>query len=70
VEQNPIKEGKRRQNWSLVTPFELEVALRVAMEVERYGVQKRRIGGAALRSHREKIERDRAAAPARRKRRG
>jgi hypothetical protein len=70
VEENPVKEGKRRQRWSFVTPFDLQAAIRIAREVERLGVYKRRIGGAALRSHLEKVERDKAAALARRQRRG
>jgi len=57
VEDNPAKEGKQRQRWSLATPFDLQYALEVASQP---GPPNRRIGGAALRSQEE----------ARRKRRG
>jgi REP element-mobilizing transposase RayT len=56
VEENPIKEGKRAQHWSFVTPFESEVAERTASQGR---AAKRRIGGAALRSHQEKARRKR-----------
>lgn len=56
VEGNPSKEGKPRQRWSLVTPFDAATATSAA---QRSG-PRRRIGGAALRSQEE----------ARRKRRG
>jgi REP element-mobilizing transposase RayT len=56
VQQNPIKEGKRAQRWSLVAPFDPRMATsRRAVEAGR-----RKIGGAALKSQQE----------ARRKRRG
>ena len=32
VDQNPEKEGKRRQRWRFVVPFDLEVAERIAMQ--------------------------------------
>jgi REP element-mobilizing transposase RayT len=56
VEENPIKEGKRAQRWSFVTPFDLQVAERTA---SRGQGPKRRIGGAALRSQQEKARRKR-----------
>jgi REP element-mobilizing transposase RayT len=56
VEENPIKEGKRAQRWSFVTPFDLEEAMRIAAQGP---TPKRRIGGAALRSQREKARRKR-----------
>ncbi len=59
VEDNPLKEGKKRQTWSFVTPFDLKIAIATAQEVARLGVKKRRIGGAALRSHEEKARRKR-----------
>ena len=55
VEQNPIKEGKRVQHWSIVTPFDPST-----VQARRVEKSSRRIGGAALRS----------AEQARRKRRG
>jgi hypothetical protein len=61
AEQNPIKEGKKPQRWDFVTAFNEVAARRV-----RYRKTKRRIGGAALRSHALKMERERA----RRERRG
>jgi REP element-mobilizing transposase RayT len=45
VGQNPVKEGKKPQRWSIVTPFDLS-----ASQATRRNPQKRRIGGAALRS--------------------
>jgi hypothetical protein len=59
VENNPLKEGKKVQNWSFVTPFDLKIAIAAAQEVARLGIRKRRIGGAALRSHEEKARRER-----------
>jgi len=57
VNANPEKEGKKRQRWSLVTPFDLTVAREAALAPKE---PPRRIGGAALHSRDE----------ARRKRRG
>lgn len=54
VEQNPIKEGKNRQNWSLVTPFDLSAS----QATRRNGVKPRRIGGAALESMKLKRQRE------------
>jgi hypothetical protein len=56
VEQNPMKEGKTAQHWSLVTPFVSSTAKHMRV----VAVKRRAIGGAALRSQAE----------ARRKRRG
>jgi REP element-mobilizing transposase RayT len=52
VNDNPIKEGKRRQNWSFVVPFVEREAIRLAMEAEKARAEKpeRRIGGAALKT--------------------
>jgi hypothetical protein len=47
VEENPVKEGKRRQRWSFVTPFDLEYAEAVAPWARS---ARKRVGGAALRS--------------------
>ena len=55
VEQNPPKEGKRLQHWSMVSPFDPS-----AVQPRRVERRSRRIGGAALRS----------AGQSRRKRRG
>jgi len=60
VDLNPEREGKRRQWWSFVRPFELGVAEEIAMEP---AAAKRRVGGAALESRRERER-------ARRERRG
>lgn len=70
VEQNPLKEGKRRQTWSFVAPFELEAALRLARDVQTAPRLKRKIGGAALRSHAERLQREAGAEATRRERRG
>ena len=52
VNDNPVKEGKRRQNWSFVVPFVECEAIRIAIasEAMRAGKPARRIGGAALAS--------------------
>jgi hypothetical protein len=58
---NPEKEGKPRQHWSMVVPFDLEkVALdrAVAQRDRKPLYKKRRVGGAALRSHQERLRRD------------
>jgi REP element-mobilizing transposase RayT len=62
VAGNPLKEGKKRQNWSFVVPFEPREAIRIAISAEAMRAEEspRRIGGAALKSREE----------ARRKRRG
>jgi REP element-mobilizing transposase RayT len=54
VEQNPIKEGKKLQRWSIVTPFDAGV-----VQARRVEKSRRRIGGAALRSAEEKARRER-----------
>jgi REP element-mobilizing transposase RayT len=54
VEQNPVKEGKKPQRWSLVTPFDLSTS-----QATRRNARARRIGGAALRSVEERHRRDR-----------
>lgn len=57
VEENPVKEGKRRQHWSFVTPFDLQAALAIHRTVPPR--KPRRLGGAALRSKEEKARRER-----------
>jgi REP element-mobilizing transposase RayT len=71
VELNPEKEGKKRQHWDIVTPFDEALARRV-----KHAGIKRRIGGAALRRRQERLEREERAVReqseerARRERRG
>jgi hypothetical protein len=62
VNENPLKEGKKRQDWPFVVPFVARDAIRIAISAEatRAAQPQRRIGGAALKSREE----------ARRKRRG
>lgn len=62
VMSNPLKEGKKLQNWPFVIPFAPDEAVRMAIEAAAARAAKppRRIGGAALKSQQE----------ARRKRRG
>jgi REP element-mobilizing transposase RayT len=62
VYNNPLKEGKKRQNWSFVVPFVERAAVEIAVDVGAMRAAKppRRIGGAALTSQQE----------SRRKRRG
>jgi REP element-mobilizing transposase RayT len=62
VNENPRKEGKKRQHWSFVVPFAAREAIRIAVSAEAMRAEQpsRRIGGAALKSREE----------ARRKRRG
>ncbi len=62
VNENPLKEGKKRQHWSFVVPFVARDAVPVAISAEamRAAQPPRRVGGAALKSREE----------ARRKRRG
>ncbi len=50
VNDNPRKEGKKRQNWSFVVPFVEREAIRIAIAAEAARARKpqRRIGGAAL----------------------
>ena len=50
VNENPIKEGKKRQHWSFVVPFVAREAnqLAIAAEAARAAKPARRIGGAAL----------------------
>ena len=50
VGNNPEKEGKRRQRWSFVVPFEMGEARRAA---GMPAAPKRRIGGAAIVSQAE-----------------
>ncbi len=61
VQDNPLKEGKRRQQWSFVVPFVAREAIRLAVAAEAARAERppRRIGGAALRS-REEARRERA----------
>ncbi len=61
VEDNPVKEGKKRQNWSFVVPFVEDEAIRIAIATEavRAGKPARRIGGAALKSHQEALRKRR-----------
>ena len=56
VELNPIKEGKKRQDWSIVTPFDLQIARLSASQATRLK-KPRRIGGAALLSMQQKRKR-------------
>lgn len=60
VEENPTKEGKKRQRWSFVTAFDTKAAIRGATLAASHAtrVAPRRIGGAALRS-REEARRER-----------
>jgi REP element-mobilizing transposase RayT len=60
VNDNPLKEGKKRQNWSFVVPFIARdaIQLAIAAEAARAATPARRIGGAALIS-REKARRKR-----------
>ncbi len=62
VNDNPRKEGKKRQTWSFVVPFVAAAAIRLAAaaQAELAAKPPRRIGGAALKSQQQ----------ARRKRRG
>ena len=62
VNENPLKEGKKRQTWSFVVPLVPQEALRMAIGAEAMRAKQppRRIGGAALKSREE----------SRRKRRG
>ena len=59
VNDNPLKEGKRPQSWTFVTPFDLHLATQLALGPRQ---PRRRIAGAALRSQQ--------AAQSRRQRRG
>jgi REP element-mobilizing transposase RayT len=54
VEENPLKEGKRRQRWSFVVPFDLELAVQTASQVTRRMGAKQQLGGAAMRSTSER----------------
>ena len=64
VEANPLKEGKRRQRWSFVTPFDLQLALadrsalQATQRVPGLNRNTRKIGGAALNSHERKLRRN------------
>jgi hypothetical protein len=55
VGQNPEKEGKKPQRWSFVVPFDVR-DVRVVNEEETES--RPRVGGAALRSHILKRERE------------
>jgi len=57
---NPLKEGKNRQKWSLVVPFVAHEAIRIALAAEGMRAAKPapRIGGVALKS-REQARRKR-----------
>ena len=58
AEFNPEKEGKRRQQWSLVTQFVLDAVVARIRSQANGAKRERRIGGAALRSHQQKLRRD------------
>jgi REP element-mobilizing transposase RayT len=60
VNDNPLKEGKKRQRWSFVVPFVAREAVQIAIAAEAARAAKppRRIGGAALKS-REQARRER-----------
>ncbi len=55
IENNPLKEGKRRPSWPFAVPFAPDEAIRMAIEAAaaRAAKQPRRSGGAALRSQQE-----------------
>ncbi|MGO9115564.1 MAG: transposase [Thermoguttaceae bacterium] len=55
VNDNPLKEGKKRQNWSFVVPFVEHEAIQTATAAEAARAAKpaRRVGGAALKSRDE-----------------
>jgi REP element-mobilizing transposase RayT len=55
VNDNPLKEGKKRQNWSFVVPFLEREAFRLAIAAEaaRAAKPSRKLGGAALTSRRD-----------------
>jgi REP element-mobilizing transposase RayT len=55
VEENPVKEGKKKQSWPFVVPFDFAASL----ATRRDGETTRRIGGAALRSMEAKARRER-----------
>jgi len=67
VERNPEKEGKRRQRWRFVVPFDLQEARRTAMGPVAPTL---RIGGAALASQREKRARRLSCSSPTKQRRG
>jgi REP element-mobilizing transposase RayT len=52
VERNPLKEGKRLQRWSIVTPFNYAASRNSTSQATR--LNERQIGGAALRSRESK----------------
>jgi len=54
VEQNPVKEGKRRQHWSIVSAFNLKKA-----RPRRVETTHPRLGGAALKSHEKRVASER-----------
>jgi REP element-mobilizing transposase RayT len=61
TESNPAKEGLRRQRWSFVVPFDLAHITRGRSLTGRDRVplyQKRALGGAALRSKQDRIQRE------------
>jgi hypothetical protein len=62
IENNPLKEGKRLQNWPFVFPFAPDEAIRMAIEAAAMRAAKlpRRIGGAAIRSQQEARRKRRA----------
>jgi REP element-mobilizing transposase RayT len=55
VNENPLKEGKKRQEWPFVVPFVARDAIRIAISAEATRAEQppRRIGGAALKSREE-----------------
>ena len=57
VDNNPLKEGKKRQEWSFVVSFAAceAVQIAIAAEAARAAHPPRRIGGAALKSHQEAL---------------
>jgi hypothetical protein len=57
VEGNTEKEGKPRQQWRFVTPFDLQVAMADRRAFPGPNRQPRCLGGAALKSHEEKLRR-------------
>lgn len=56
VELNPEKEGKRRQAWRFVVPFDVDVARAVAVGPK---APRRKVGGAALKSQQDRARRER-----------
>jgi REP element-mobilizing transposase RayT len=59
VEENPLKEGKKRQIWRFIIPFVEQEAIEIALQIarQRRNTPKRRVGGAALHSVQAKAAR-------------